>query len=549
MAFDGIALAALVNELSEKLIDGRIDKINQPEKDEIIITIRAHGANHRLFLTVNASFPRLHLTQKTKENPLVAPMFCMSLRKHIGGGRLKAIKQVGMERIVHLHIEARNEMGDLTEKILILEVMGRHSNIILTHDGGIIDSIKHVPASLSSRQIMPGRTYTDPPTQNKLDPLTANLSDFKDPFDYTGISKASAARIGADAQKFAKVMSGVKSGVFVPFVAFSDKITPASFGFFAPEDFPADTVRHFNSASQMVEFFYGTKDNTDRIKQKSADMRKLVGNLIARAVKKADILEKTRRDIAGRDKLRLLGELITANIYAIKPGDKAISVQNFYEEDMPMVEIALNPQKSPAENAQAYFKKYNKQKRTAEALEVQTAQNTEELAYLEAVMQGIEQAECVADLAQIRAELADEGFVKKRPLGSKKQKAETSKPMQFISSDGFEIYVGKNNRQNDELLKFANQDDIWMHTKNFPGSHVIVRAKNGEISDAALETAVNLAAFYSKGRASSMVPVDYCPRKNVKKPAKAKPGMVIYEVYKTAYVTPDEAKIAELKGV
>ena len=546
MAFDGIAISAIVHEI-QSLTDGRIDKITQPEKDEIVLTLRSQGANHRLLLSCNASYPRLHFTEKSKESPLVAPMFCMVLRKHIQGGRVRSIKQLGLERIVHINIEAHNEMGDLTEKTLILEVMGRHSNIILTEGENVLDAAKHISASISSRQVLPGRPYSSPPVQDKKDPLKLDEASFTKPFDYVGISKASAERIGDSFKDFYEVMEDVKKANFSPFVYYRAKESPAWFAFFEREVFGQEYIQRFDSPSRLLEFFYAAKDSGDRIKQKSADLRKLVGNLIARAVKKADLQQKTLKEIAERDKLRILGELITANIYAIQAGAKHISVQNFYEDDMPMLNIELNPQKSPAQNAQIYFRKYNKQKRTAEALDVQILQNAEELAYLEAVMQSIEQAESVADLAQIRAELGDEGFVKKRSETRNEKREKVSKPLYFVTADGFEIYVGKNNRQNDELLKFADRDDIWMHTKNIPGSHVIVRAKGGEVSMAALEAAANLAAYHSKGRDSSMVAVDYCPRKNVKKPKNAKPGMVIYDSYQTAFVTPDESKIAELR--
>ncbi|MDR2166414.1 MAG: NFACT family protein [Clostridiales bacterium] len=566
MAFDGVAIACLLREMSV-LVGGRIDKITQPEGDEIVMTVRAAGANHRLLLSCNANYPRLHFTAQTKESPLVAPMFCMVLRKHIQGGRIRGIFQPGLERIVRLEIEARDEMGDLGEKTLILEVMGRHSNIILTQSGVILDSIKHISAGISSRQVLPGRAYADPPTQDKLNPLELEFASFQAVLErdsglaarkaifhnYTGISAPTAGIIcqlagldpdlpvkGRDIalfEAFEKTMERLKSGRFEPYLIYGEGKNPQSFAFYGRGLYDGDFVRDFDSPSSLVEYFYSARDSVDRIRQKSADMRKLVQNLIARQVKKADMQEKTRREVAGRDRLRLFGELITANIYAISGGENSFTAQNFYEEDLPLVEIALDPQKSPAENAQAYFKKYNKQKRTAEALKLQMAQTSEELAYLEGVLQSIEQSENVADLAQIRGELQEGGFVKKRSE-KRGQRSEISRPLRF-EADGFEIFVGKNNRQNDELLRGAGRDDIWLHAKNIPGSHVIVRAKNGEISEAALEAAANFAAFYSKGRGSSLVPVDYCARKNVKKPPKAKPGMVIYDNYKTVLISPE----------
>lgn len=574
MAFDGIAISALVAEISYKLIGGRIDKVTQPEKDEIVLAVRAGGANHKLLLTANATFPRLHFTTKHKENPAAAPMFCMLLRKHIQGGRIVEITQSGMERVAKIHIEALNEMGDLTKKTLIVEIMGRHSNIILIADDIILDAIKHIPANISTiRQVLPGRDFVEAPKQDKFDSLNTDESEFygvlggitvaKAIFhNYTGISSFSAgimcqmAGIDPDIQAstldqgqksalYQAFQKGI-SGSFEPYIIYNAQKNPQDFAFFGREVFGDGFTQEFTSPSELVENFYSNRDNVDKIRQRSQDMRRVVNNLIERCVKKADILAKTQEEIAGRDTLRLFGELVTANIYAIKAGAKSVFVQNFYEEDLPLIEIQLDPQKTAAENAQAFFKKYNKQKRTAEALITQTAQNQEELAYLEGVMQSIVQSDTVSDLVQIREELQEEGFIKKAKSKGKKKQEIAVRPLRFVTSEGFEIFVGKNNQQNDQLTKSADKEDIWLHTKHIPGSHVILKAKSGQITDTALEEAVNLAAFYSKGRGGSMVPVDYCPRKNVKKPAKAKPGMVIYDNYKTAYITPDEERVKAL---
>ncbi|MCL2236333.1 MAG: NFACT family protein [Defluviitaleaceae bacterium] len=574
MAFDGIAVSALVAEIGEKLTGGRIDKITQPEKDEIVLAVRSQGANHKLLLTANATFPRIHLTAKHKESPAVAPMFCMLLRKHIGSGRIVKITQPGLERVVSIHIEGRNEMGDLEEKQLILEIMGRHSNIILVSKGVVLDAAKHVSASLSAvRQILPGRDFTEAPSQDKHDPLNTNEAEFHGVLgettvakaifhNYTGVSSFSAGVICQMAeidpniqanqldhrQKTAlfEAFKQAINGGFAPYILYNNTKNPQGFAFFGGSVFGDEFTQEFQSPSELVEYFYSSKDTADRIRQRSQDMRRVVQNLIDRCVKKADIQAKTTAEIADRDTLRLYGELVTANIYAIKQGQPMVLVQNFYEEDLPTIEIELNPQKTPAENAQAYFKKYNKQKRTAEALVTQVAQNEEELAYLEAVMQSIAQSDTVADLMQIREELQEEGFIKKPKNKGKKRDAAQTKPLHFVTPDGFDIFVGKNNQQNDQLTKNADKDDIWLHTKHIPGSHVILKAKAGQISDIALEEAVNLAGFYSKGRGGSMVPVDYCPRKNVRKPAKAKPGMVIYDNYKTAHITPDEERVKAL---
>ncbi|MCL2353371.1 MAG: NFACT family protein [Defluviitaleaceae bacterium] len=558
MAFDGICIAAVVDELSSKLADGRIDKIAQTEKDEITLSIRAGGANYKLMLTTNASYPRLHLVSKTKESPLTAPMFCMILRKHIGGGRVIKIAQQGLERIVKIHIQSYNEMGDLEEKTLILEIMGRHSNIILVSgDGVVLDAIKHISYSQSSvRQVLPGRPYADPPKQGKKDPLNLdninNIATEKDIFEnFVGVSKASAGIIMQIAQRegitpqeaFKSVMKDVGEGRFSPYTL---QKTSLSFAFFGKGVFGDDMVQSFDSPSGLLEHFYNTKDNADRIKQKSQDMRRVLQNLIERCVKKADIHAKTQKEIANMDSLRLFGELITANIHALQTGMAKATLQNFYD-GMKDIDVVLNPQKTPAENAQEYFKKYNKQKRTAEALVGQVAQNKEELAYLEGVLQSIAQSETTADLNQIREELQQEGFIKKTKSKAKEKKPTTSKPMHFITDDGFDVFVGKNNMQNDTLTKNADKDDIWLHAKNMPGSHVILKTKGREVPTQTLEEAVNLAAFYSKGQGGSMVPVDYCLRKNIKKQSGGKPGAVIYDNYKTAYITPNEERVGKLQ--
>ncbi|MCL2375985.1 MAG: NFACT family protein [Defluviitaleaceae bacterium] len=578
MAFDGIMIAAIVHELAESLVGGRIDKVQQPEGDEIVLAVRSRGGNHRVLLCANASFPRLHFTAAQKENPLSAPMFCMLLRKHLQGGRVVSIRQLDFERIVHIGIENLDEMGEVAQKTLIMEVMGKHSNVILTDGVMVLDSIKHVSYGQSSvRQILPGRKYAAPPGQNKRNPLLLEKSEFlgicseneslaaaKVIFhNYTGISPFSAgiicqlAQISPDVPMppdkrdalfaaFADVMDDVCYGKFQPFVIYNHNAVPAEFAVIGRSAYEDDFAKDFASPSQMAEYYYAAKDSGERIRQRSQDMRRHVQNLIERCVKKAQMHEKTLDDTAERETLKLYGELITAGIYAIAPGDKVYHAANFYEEDMPEVAIPLDPTKTAAENAQAYFAKYNKQKRTLVALQQQMAQNMEELHYLESVREAIGNSHDEADLAQIREELAQQGFMKRQaPKKKGKKEAEKKgKPLHFVSSDGFDIFVGKNNAQNDELtLRTAAQDDIWLHTKNIPGSHVILRAQNGRVSDTALEEAAHLAAYYSRARGGSLVPVDYCPRKQVKKPSGAKPGFVIYEGHKTAYITPDEAKV------
>ena len=576
MAFDGVVVAAVTHELNACLRDGRIDKIYQPEKDEIILTVRAQGANYRLLLSANPSYPRLHLTQSARENPLAPPMFCMVLRKHLSGGRIVRFEQPDFERIVRIGIEALNEMGDRAEKTLIIEIMGKHSNIILVDEHGIIlDSAKHVPRGTSSvRQVLPGREYESAPDQKKTNPLAlidggggahnalygaAHKAVYQ---AYRGISPALAIEIcyragvepdeeicEADAPKLmdclADVMKSVARADFVPEIVFDGAGEPKGF-FVTRNRFIGDLRRQqYSGTSEMLEMFYSSRDTSNRARQKSADLRKLVGNLIDRCVKKADIQRKTLEEIEDRDELRLFGDLITANIYAIERGATSFTCVNFYIEDTPEITIRLDATKTAAENAQTYFKKYAKQKRTFDALQDQISANDMDLAYLETLLLGCDHAADAADLDQIRNELAQGGFIKKRSQKAAKGQKKP-KPLHYRSSDGHEIFVGKNNAQNDALTKAAHGNDIWMHTKNIAGSHVIVQAIDGRVSDAALNEAAHLAAYYSKARAGSMVPVDYCLRKHVKKPGGAKPGMVVYEKNKTAFVTPDEDLIKTL---
>ena len=583
MAFDGIMIAAIVAELAQTLVGGRIDKVGQPEADEIVLHVRSKGGNHKLLLSADASVPRLHFTASQRENPLTAPMFCMLLRKHIQGGRIAAILQPDFERIVHFHIESFNEMGDATQKLLIVEIMGKYSNIILVEDGVVLDSIKHVSYGQSSvRQILPGRAYHAAPSQNKRDPMLLTHADFLEICaasgelpaqklifqNYTGISPFAADLIcnlagiepkdtNADAQRlftaFEGIVEQVREGDFAPYALYGESLAPQGFSVICRSLYDDEFVRDFDSPSELVEHYFAAKANSSRIQQKSQDLRRHVQNLIERCVKKAQVHDNTLADAADRDELKTLGELITANIHAIPQGAKVLVTTNYYDPDMPEISITLDPAKTAAENAQSYFAKYNKQKRAVAALSAQIEQNLEELQYLEGVREALNISNDEADLAQIREELAAEGFIK-RPVQNKKQprgggpKAKP-KPLHYISTDGFDIFVGKNNAQNDELtLRFADQQDIWLHTKNIPGSHVILRTGGNTPSNTALEQAAMLAAYYSKARSSSLVPVDYCPRKQVKKPSGAKPGMVIYDGHQTAYVTPDEAVIAALQA-
>ena len=589
MALDGITVSSIVWELKDKLLGGRTDKIYQPQKDEIIVGVRSIGSNFKLLLSANPSHPRIQLTSVNKENPMTPPMFCMVLRKHIAGSKITNIYQPDFERVVILELDSLNEMGDPTTKRLTIEIMGKHSNIILTDENNrILDSIKHVSHETSSvREVLPGKEYAAPPSQGKINPKKLNEDEFLQIFSekltlklqqiiyqsYIGISPAMASEIccraGVDASlhgeelemdgrkqlfaAFASIMHEIETTSFAPEIIYDDKACKIL-------DFsPVEMTQYnefkkisYSSVSEMLEAFYSQRDNAYHIKQKAHDMRRLVVSNIERCVKKKEIQIKTERENQGLEEWKLKGELLTANIYAIEKGMNTIKVVNYYDEGLPEMEIALDTTKTPAENAQRYYNKYNKAKRTLSAIEIQRKQNEEELIYLEGILIAIDASTDEADLNDIRNELVEQGFIK-RKRGDKKtgKQQKKSKPLHYISSDGFDIYVGKSNIQNDELtIHFAKSNDIWLHTKNIPGSHVIIATNdNTSIPDQTLIEAANLAAYNSKGKDGSNVPVDYCPRKNVKKPGSAKPGLVIYENNKTIYITPDAIMAENMKKV
>ena len=587
MALDGITTSAIVSELKAALLGGRIDKIHQPLADEIRMTIRGLGSGaKKIIISANSAHPRIHLTESSRENPMTAPLFCMVMRKHIAGGKIIDIVQPNFERIIILRIESANEMGDITTKNLILEIMGKHSNLILTDETGkILDSIKRVTHEKSSvREVLPGKEYVFPPSQDKKNPLLAEQADFLFSLHlqegrklqeflyqtYTGISPVMAGEIctraGLDASDscqettlenserlfaaFEKTMQEVKAEDFHPAIYYQKENNRiVDFAVLNMQQFQSLAAKPFPSVSALLEGFYQERDNAAHIRQKAQDMRKLVTNHIERCVKKKEIQLKTRRETKGMDLWKKKGELLTANIYAVPQGVTTFKTIDYYEESMPEIEIAIDPAKTPAENAQKYFAKYNKAKRTLAALEIQEKQNNEELAYLESVLNALENAKEDADLSEIRTELAESGFIRRQVQKKGQQKPKKAKPLRYISSDGYEILVGKSNLQNDELtLRTAEPTDLWMHTKDIPGSHVIIRTNGqSELPETTMEEAANLAAFYSKAKNSSMVPVDYTQKKNIKKPNGAKPGMVIYLTNKTIYITPDEARIQQMK--
>ncbi len=585
MALDGITLRSLVHEMKSKLVNGKIDKITQPEKDEIWLTIRNEKQNHKLLISANSSTPRIHFVNDAKkENPLTAPMFLMLLRKHIGNGTIKSVEQRSTERIVEISIDAYDELRVLKNKTLIIELMGKHSNIILVHteDRKIIDSIKRVSLNISSvREVLPGLTYQYPPGHKKISPihrldedefrrLCSNFhSEIYKLFymSYEGmsptISKEICYRANVESTEVASSLSEVKTeklwGTFSRMMSRIEQheYSPCIVIQRNPHtilDFSAVLLTHYETM-ELVEYqsihtaceeFYFLKDRAERIQQRTSALRKKIQTRLDTLQHKT---EKQNNEISSSmllDKDKLYGELLTSYIYQIKTGMSEITLENFYSSNE-KITIPLDVQKSPSENIQRYFKRYQKSKNRIEELTEQLAIAQKEISYLENVLLSISQIETYDEISEIQDELAKQGYI--RRMGNHKSKKETiSSPMEFTSSDGTTILVGKNNTQNDRLtLKLSSPNDTWLHTKDIPGSHVIIRAKQQDISEKTLYEAAVLAAYYSKGKFSSNVPIDYTERKNVKKPSGAKPGMVIYVNNSTIYVTPEESVVEQLK--
>lgn len=577
MAFDGITVAALVRELNEHLTGGRISKIAQPEADELLLTIKSPQGQRRLYISASASLPLIYLTDENKPSPMTAPNFCMLLRKHIGNGRIVAISQPKLERIIHLDIEHLDELGDLCQKKLIIEIMGKHSNIIFCDSNGrIIDSIKHVSAQMSSvREVLPGRTYFIPDTMEKLDPLTVNMDEFVSALKdkplpitkaiyttFTGISpvvseeicylsgietRMSASEFSEDLlihlfRQFRYYMDDVKAGNFSP-VIYAENGTPKEFGALPLSHFDSCDHTEFPSVSQVLISYYSTKNTITRIRQKSADLRHVVQTALERNRKKFELQNKQLKDTENREKYRIYGELINTYGYNLEPGSKELECLNYYTNEE--IKIPLDPVMTPQENAQKYFAKYNKQKRTFEALSELIQETSDDIAYLESISNSLDIALSEPDLAQIKEELMQSGYVKRK--FTKKKIKLTNKPMHYISSDGYHMYVGKNNLQNDELtFDFANGNDWWFHAKGTAGSHVIVKTNGDELPDATFEEAGRLAAYYSKNRGSDKVEIDYIEKKHVKKPNGAKPGFVVYYTNYSLIIDSDISKIKML---
>ena len=560
MAFDGITIASIVREMKNQIEGGRIYKIAQPEKDELLLTIKNNGGQVRVIMSADASLPLLYLTQENKTSPMTAPNFCMLLRKHLQNARIVAVNQpMGLERIVKLQLEHLNELGDLCTKYLVIELMGKHSNIIFYDDQNvIIDSIKHISGIVSSvREVLPGREYFIPNTQDKEDPLTASREEihrvltavsrpvFKAIYgSFTGISPCIAHEICyravVDADKpsgelteaemdavcsiFLQIMEAVKEGSFVPNVVYENN-QPAEYAAVRLTSYADDKVVLYDSMSELIEHYYAEKNIVTRIRQRSVDLRRVVQTAMERNVKKYDLQVKQLEDTQKREKYRIYGELLNTYGYGAAEGAKSLEALNYYTNEM--ITIPLDPTLTAGENAKKYFDKYQKLKRAYEALTTLTQETKEEIEHLASISTALDIAQKEEDLVQIKEELIESGYIRRK--GGTKRVKITSKPFHYISSDGFDIYVGKNNYQNEELtFKFATGNDWWFHAKGMPGSHVIVKTNGAEMTDRAYEEAGRLAAYYSQAKGQEKIEIDYTQKKNVKKPNGSKPGFVVY---------------------
>ncbi len=568
MPFDGIVTHAVTEELKTELTSGKINKIYQPTETEVLFTIRNHGKNVVLLFSIHPTYSRIHLTNETFQNPKEPPMFCMVLRKYLSGAVIEKIEQQGMERIVQFTIQSRNEIGDVTEKKLMMEIMGRHSNLLLvdSEQGYIIDSLKHVSSWQNRhRTILPGQAYQLPPEQDKLDPLATDPEHLIKKLDFnagkldaqivnhvTGFSPVVAKEIVYRAnlgtpEKYMHVFAELQKQLL------EQEFTPTIYQN-KREDFHVLQLTHlhgekysFPSVNDMIDQFYAGKAERDRVKQQAKDLYRFLKNERDKNKRKLKKHEQTMQKAQQKEHYQKAGELLTAHLHLVSAGDKQVTVTDYYDPEQSEITIDLDPLKTPSENAQAYFKTYQKLKTSEQKVTEEIQKTEQEMEYLEQLLQQIDTAS-TQDIEEIREELREEGYLK-RQKATKKKKPKSSKPMpeQYTASDGTILLVGKNNKQNEYVtMKLAARDDVWLHAKDIPGSHVVIRSK--EPSEDTILEAAQLAAYFSKSRQSSSVPVDYTKIRHVKKPNGAKPGFVTYDNQKTVFVTPSDQLIKKLKS-
>lgn len=579
MALDGAFLYAIKSE-TESLIGGRVEKVHQPSREEIIISLRTRQGSHKIMISANAGSARVHITKLTVDNPNTPPMFCMLLRKHLGSGKLIAVRQDGLERILFLDFECVNELGDVVTVTLACEIMGRCSNlIIINQEGNVIDSIKRVDEEMSrERMVLPGMKYSLPPRSERLNFLSAEREEIVNALKnansgelskvlirvFEGISPILAREWSFYAGKGEYITSEeitdeqIDRLIFIinqtknalienkcTFTAVMDKEDILKdFSFIRTEQFGNLMItKELPSASELLDYFYAERDRSARIKQRANDLFRLLVNLTERTSKRIAVQRDELIECKNKDALKLYGDLVSANMYRIQKGDEVLIAENFYDENLPQVEIKLDIMKTPSQNAQYYYNEYKKSITAEQKLAEQIEKGEEELAYLDSVFDALTRASTNSDISQLRLELSEQGYIKHSTQKGKPPKA--LPPVEYKSSDGYCILVGRNNKQNDQLsLKFAEKSDIWLHTQGITGSHVIICTDGATPPDKTIEEAAIIAAVNSKGKSSNLVPVDYCLARYVKKPSGAKPGKVIFTNYQTAFVKPD-SELAE----
>ena len=585
MPLDALCLSGLVSELKTAIVGGKIDKIHQPGRDEIILALRAPAGNVKLLLSANPGHPRAQLTQISRENPDVPPMFCMLLRKHLTGARILDVVQPPLERVVDLHLEALDELGDRVTRRLVLECMGRHSNLILLDsEGRIMDCLRRVDADMSARrQVLPGMFYRLPPAQDKQDPSALDRAGLEQLLaaapeesqadkwlldTFGGLSplicRELAHRAGGSTDvrlnvlgkagqtalldHLEQLLSSVNENNFTPTLLIKEG-RPSDFTFFPVTQYGSlMELVSFPSFSQMLDRFYEQRETLERVKQKGQDLIRSVTNARDRTARKIALQEQELLATQDRERMRELGDIITSNFYAMEKGMSILRTVDFYDPEGKEVDIKLDPLLTPQQNAAKYYKDYNKAKTAEQILTVQLEKGRKELDYLNSVLENITLAEGERDLQEIRQELTDTGYLRRASKAKGREKRVSSKPMEFRSSSGLRISVGKNNTQNDLLTcKQAFKSDIWFHTQKIHGSPVILWTEGQQPDLQSLNEAACLAAWFSQGREGGKVPVDYTPVKYVKKPAGARPGMVVYTTYETAWVTPSEELVKKLR--
>lgn len=578
MALDGIFLHHLQKEISQRAVDARVDKIYQPSRDELIVTFRTRGDRFHLLLSARVNSARTHFTQCLPENPMQPPMLCMLLRKRLTGARLVSVEQPGLERLIRFAFDAVNELGDHVRLELVVEIMGRYSNVIfLDENGKVLDALKRVDAEMSSeRLILPGVTYHLPPAQDKLNLLETDVSEILERLENRpGDSELSKGLLSILQGVSPIVCREIQQLVGRGEDAFCKQLTPSQrerLAFFLgqlqqtvrdvsgtphmvvnlAQHKPMDIsfmniiqygtsalVRTARTFSQLLDDFYSERDRVERMRVREADLLRVITTASERLTRKIAIQQGELSQCAERDQLRIYGDLLSANLYRMEKGASSVTLENFYEEGMPEIVIPLDPALTANQNAQRYYKKYRKAKVAEEKLTEQITFAQQEVEYLDSVLDELGRAETEKDLSEIRQELMEQGYIRMLRSKGKQKPAPSAAPLEFTTSDGFTVLVGRNNRQNDKLtLKQANNNDIWFHTKNIPGSHTILVTQGREPTETALLEAACIAAWHSRGKDSSQVPVDYTQVRHVNKPQGAKPGMVIYVQYKTLYVTP-----------